>query len=457
MRKFNYKFLFHLFFSLFLIALPFSKGVASTAYVGLLLLSIFSVFQKRWSTKRVERPPYQEDHASLKIVQNLLLLPGLLFLMLSGSLLYSVDITKGIEELISQSKIIGIPLIFYANLFLIHKRYYGYVNMLIRAVSIAVGITFVLFLLPDAVVQRITDLIGLKEYVIHEKRQAFGAYSPFIDRLQFSYLIVLAIFLELWSIFHLAIGQRLPYFLKNSTLILLLIGILLLGARGAQLGLLLGSSIWLIGVLYKYGYPRWKEKWGGSLAMLICVVGLLMSTILIPFAAYKMIPSVQVRYDQMVWELGTFEDGTYQNYDYTHFTSVRRLLSWKHTWAIIQEQPILGVGIGDYDKMMEIAYQNEPLQFPVNTHNQYLYYWASGGVLALGAFILMCLYWLYQCACAEKYWTTILSGAFFAFYFLVFLLDAPLNYQVGSMTFWLGYSIISVSLFERFSFKMPAP
>ncbi len=456
MRKFNYKFLFHLFFSVFLISLPFSKGVASTVYVGLLILSAFSLLQKKWNANRVDQPPVIEDNTSLKIVKKIFLLPCLLFIVLASSILYSEDVTKGIKELISQSKIIGIPLIFYANLFLIHKRYYGYVNMLIRAVSIAVGTTFVLFLLPDSIVQQITDLVGMKEYVVHEKRQAFGAYSPFVDRLQFSYLIVLAIFLELWIIFHLAVGQRLPYFFRNSTLILLLIGLIILGARGAQLGFILGISIWVIGIFYQYGYPHLKTKWGGSIAILIGTIGLLVSTIIFPLIAYKTIPSIQTRYNQMTWELGTFQDGTYKNYDYTHFTSVRRLLSWKHTWEIIQEQPILGVGLGDYDKTMSIAYQNESLKFPVNTHNQYLYYWASGGILALGAFMLIYLYWLYQCACAEKYWTTVLSGAFFAFYFLVFLLDAPLNYQVGSMTFWLGYSIISVSLFDRFSFKMSA-
>ena len=447
MRKFNYKFLFHLFFSLFLLSLPFSKGVTSTVYVVLLIFSAFRIIQKKWHTNTVDQS------TSLKNVKKILLLPSLLFLALSGSLLYSDNITTGLEELISQSKIIGIPLIFYANLLLIHKRYYGYVNMLIRAVSIAVGITFILFLLPDSIVQQITDLVGMKEYVIHEKKAAFGAYSPFVDRLQFSYLIVLATFLELWIIFHLAAGQRLPYFFKNSTLILLLVGLIILGARGAQLGFILGMSIWLIGVFYQYGYPHLKNKWGGSVAILIGAIGLLVSTIMVPFIAYKTIPNIQTRYNQMTWELGTFQDGTYKNYDYTHFTSVRRLLSWKHTWNLIQKQPILGVGIGDYEQTMETIYQKEQLQFPVNTHNQYLYYWAAGGVLALGAFMVMCLYWLYQCASAEKYWTTILSRAFLVFYFLVFLLDAPLNYQVGAMTFWVGYSMISIPLFERFSFK----
>ena len=168
-----------------------------------------------------------------------------------------------------------------------------------------------------------------------------------------------------------------------------------------------------------------------------------------------MIPSVQTRYNQMTWELGTFQDGTYKNYDYTHFTSVRRLLSWKHTWKIIQDQPILGVGLGDYNKTMEMAYQKESLHFPVNTHNQFLYYWSCGGILALGAFILILGYWLYRCVSTDKYWTGLLSGVFFTFYGVVFLLDAPLNYQVGSMTFWLGYALISIPLFELFTYKIP--
>jgi len=75
MRKFNYKFLFHLFFSLLLIALPFSKGVASVAYVGLLILSVFNILIKRFSSNGIEKKSTLEDTASLKIVKKILLLP----------------------------------------------------------------------------------------------------------------------------------------------------------------------------------------------------------------------------------------------------------------------------------------------------------------------------------------------------------------------------------------------
>ena len=47
MRRFNYKTIFHVLFGLFLIALPFSKGIHSVAYVGLLLLSLGGVFIRK--------------------------------------------------------------------------------------------------------------------------------------------------------------------------------------------------------------------------------------------------------------------------------------------------------------------------------------------------------------------------------------------------------------------------
>ena len=453
MRYFKYNFLFHLFFSTFLIALPFSKGATSIAYVALLGLSIF-YFLKNKLTASSGQEMGASDNASLRRVQQILLAPGLLFLFLSISVVYSQNQEEGVLELITQSRMIGIPLIVYANLLLIKKRYYGYINMLIRAVSIAVAITFILFLMPSTWVQYITSYIGsMQEYIPHEKEHVFGAYSPFIDRLQFSYLIVLAIFLELWNIFHLASPDRLFYFFKRSSLIILLIGISILGARGAQLALLVSLGVWLIGAFYEYGRPWISVRIGAVGAYIALIISLFLVLIAMPMLAYHTVPAIQKRYQQMNWELGTFKDGTFRNYEYIHFTSVRRLVSWKNNWQLIKEQPFLGVGIGDYQVRMEQIYEKEQLGFPVNTHNQFLYYWGSAGLLGLISFIASLLFWGYHCMQNGNYWTGILAASLLIFYSLVFLLDAPLNYQVGAMTFWLGFTLISVPLFERVLFK----
>jgi len=226
MRRINYKTLFHVLFGLFLISLPFSKGINSVTYVGLLLLSLGGLF-----TRKVSPPSYLKKR----------LLPiGLLFGLLVVSCLYSEDKETGLAVLRSQSKMLGLPLLIAFNADLIQKQYHRYLFILIRSVVIAACITLLFFFLPESFVQKIAATTRyLQEYIPHEKKYAFGAYSPFIDRLQFSYLIVLAFFLECWCTFQLAPPKKFPYLPINFHTSILFIILIIIGARGAQLGFVL--------------------------------------------------------------------------------------------------------------------------------------------------------------------------------------------------------------------------
>lgn len=440
MRRFNYKTIFHVLFALFLIALPFSKGIHSVAYVGLLVLSIGGLFFR--------------NHRGFVIgdLKKIVFPVLILFIALAISLLYSQHISEGIDLLISRSKMIGVPLLIALNIDLIRKRYHSYLFIFIRGITIASGITLLFFFLPECITQIITGATQyLQDYIVHEKKYAFGAYSPFIDRLQFSYLVALAFFLECWSIYHLAPPKRFPYLPINVHTILLFFALLILGARGAQLGFVLGLGIWIVGIYWHYGHPKIKERQGAVLSYLLVIGGLGIITIILPYLAYKTIPTLQERYNQLTWEIGTYQDGTIQEYDYTHFTSIRRLLSWQHSWELIQEQPVLGTGIGDYKVALEKKYQTNKLDFPLNTQSQFLYYWVSAGLLALLSFIGLWGYWLWQGIRQKQYWKTVLFLSIFIFYLFVLLLDAPLNFQVGAMTFWLVYALLLVEEDHFFS------
>jgi len=433
MRRFTYKNIFHVLFALFLIALPFSKGINSVAYVGLLILSVGGLFFRK------HRGFVSSD------LQKIVLPVFLLWSALAISLLYSQNLSVGLDELRSHSKMIGLPLLIALNIDLVRKRYHGYIFIFIRSIAIACGITLLFFILPDSLIQTITETTRyFKEYIPHEKKYAFGAYSPFIDRLQFSYLIAIAFFLECWSTYHLSPPKNFPYLPINFHTIILLFTLLILGARGAQLGFIMGVGIWGIGVYLKYVHPAIAERNGPALSYLFLIVGLGVITILLPYISYKTIPNLQERYNQLTWELGTYQDGTIQNYDYTHFTSIRRLVSWQHSWEVIREQPVLGVGIGDYALEMEQKYTTDRLGFPVNTQSQFLYYWVSAGLLAIFAFFGLWGAWLWRGIRQKQYWKKVLFISIFAFYLLVLLLDAPLNFQVGTMTFWLIYALLLV-------------
>ncbi len=441
--RFNYKTIFHVLFGLFLIALPFSKGIVSVAYVGLLVVSLVGIV--------VGRSAFYES-----IILKQILLPVFILIGTLGiSLLYSEDINEGLKILLSQSKMIGIPLILALNADLIRKRYCHYVFIFIRGVAIAACITILFFCLPASVVQTLSNTTGfLQEYIVHEKAYAFGGYSPFIDRLQFSYLIVVAFFLECWSTYHLTPPKNFPYLPINFHSSILLIALVILGARGAQLGFLLGIGIWIVGIYLQYGHPKMAAQKGSAISYLILIGGLVCTTVLLPFVAYQTIPTLQERYDQLKWEIGTYQDGTIQNYEYTHFTSIRRLLSWKHSWELIQAQPLLGTGIGDYRLELEEAYAKDQLTIPVHTQSQFLFYWVSSGILSFLVFIGLLGYWLLQGIQQNQYWKKVLFISLFAFYILVLLLDAPLNFQVGAMTFWWIYSFLLIRE-DVFIFEIP--
>jgi len=432
--------------------LPFSKALVSIAFVGLILVSIFSFFQKK------------ENSPSSKLLG----LPVLLFFALAISVCYSSHFSKGGEILLSQIEFIALPFIFFSNQTIIRERFNTYLNVLIVATTLAAFLTFLFFLLPSQLVQTIAEILPfLKDYVVHEKEMAFGVYSPFTERLQFSYLIGVVIFVLFWQLSRnvnnpppdplqrgIAFVQGnsreskdyFSFFNKKyilfSQAITLIVTLLILGARGAQISFLIVSIVWLIGAYFKFIHTKLVKRFNAFFSYRILVAILFFCLIIIPFFAYKSIPAVKVRYDQMKWEIGTFQDGTYKTYDYVHFTSIRRFFSWKNSWEMIQENPILGVGVGDYQTEMEKQYVKDDLGFPVNTQSQYLYYWASSGLLGVGAFLFLIGYSFFYFLKRDDFPLKLLGISFLVFYSFIFLFDAPLNFQVGAMTFLVFYGLL---------------
>lgn len=359
------------------------------------------------------------------------------------SLIYSANINQGLKILGSQFKFLAIPLIFLVHRYGIRGRIEQYFQLFITATSFAAFITFLFYLMPNDLVQKIAETIpSLKDYVLHEKTLAFGAYSPFTERLQFSYLIGVAIFCQLWLLFKKT--QRTKLFEGINKIGILFVTLLILGARGAQISFLLASIVWLIGGFLYFIHPRIIQKFNALFSYAVLGLSLVFFLIVAPFIAYKNVPAVKVRYDQMRWEIGTFQDGTYGRYDYTHFTSIRRLLSWENSWTIIKNNPILGVGIGDYQTEMEVEYVKDKLDFPVNTQSQFLYYWTVSGVIGLLSLLFLLGYTTFYFLHKSTIPLKLLGLSFLIFYSLLFLFDAPLNFQVGSMTFLTFFSLLVI-------------
>jgi len=61
-----------------------------------------------------------------------------------------------------------------------------------------------------------------------------------------------------------------------------------------------------------------------------------------------------------------------------------RILIWKNSFSVIKHYPILGVGIGDTDLMLEAENKKHNFtEYELGTHNQYLYAQLSMGIVSL--------------------------------------------------------------------------
>lgn len=423
--------IFHFIFSLLLIGLSFSKALVSIAFVGLILWSIFVLFQSGLPTVR----------------KRFLLLPTLIFFSLTLSLIYSNNLEKGFGIITSQLDFLVLPFIFFVNNAIIKSHLERYLQLFLTATSLAALLTFLFYLLPSEIILAIREYLPfLKEYVVHDKEYAFGVYSPFTERLQFSYLIVIAIFCSLWSLGEKlekrpVISRLIPLVLQ---MIILIITLLILGARGAQLGFLVGMLVWITGIYILKLHPYISKKTHKTTSWFLLGSVSFMFLFLLPSLAYQNMPSVKMRYDQLLWEIGTFQDGTFRNYEYTHFTSIRRIVSWKNSWSIIKKQPILGVGVGDYQQAMEAVYARDKLDFPVNTQSQFLYFWTAAGLLGFFSFLIVLCSPLFLLSKSNNSLFKLFASSFFLFYGCIFLFDAPLNFQVGGMTFLVFYGLINL-------------
>ncbi len=399
--------------ALLLIGLPWSKALSSTAMVLILALSLDKL-PHLWAAIKA--------HKGISIF-------SLLFVLLLPGLISSENLSNGLSFLFMQIGYVVLPVLIILNKDLLVQKHHSLLNYFIKSCTIAALATLILFFIPEDMVIKLTENISfLKPYEKTVNRVSFGLYSPFIDRLHFSYLLVLAMLFYAWMYF-----KKLP----SPSLIFpltILITFILLGGRGAQLAWLLLIPLWIVTYFYTSS-PRSVNQPKNRLIVPLVLVAVFAT----PYLAYQFIPPVKKRYDQLFWELKLVRSGEYKQWNYEHFTSLRRLLSLKHHIALIKKSPWIGVGIGDYREDLQAAYDGDAsigLNLSSNANNQYLFYWANAGILSLLLFLFVLYYWTYS---ALQYTndsidkTLIISFILFFGFILVF--DVFIIYQIGIMSF----------------------
>ncbi len=408
---------YHILVGLFVVSLPTSKA-ANSITLGLLCVVSFIILLKKHQPTRWFVPA---------------LWPVLFFLLYIPSLAVSEDLTQGLWFLYRQVIYLALPVSLYLCRAFWMPHIHQYFKWFIISNAAASVITLIFFALPEPTVVTITDTIpGLMDYVQMSSRIKFGLYSPFIDRLHFAYLLGMSL---LCLIYFFSRGHRAEWQVFST--ITISITFLLLGGRGAQLGLLFGAVIWISWYSGQYlsgQYPHYSLLQRRLIQQFIVLVYL----ITVPLLVYNVLGPVKTRYQQLFWELKLIQNGDYRNWDYQHFTSLRRLLSVKHHLTLIRENFMFGTGIGDFRKDLKTAYAADHsmgIQIDPNANNKFLFILANTGLLGLIIFLGTLFGIAKQIYITPDMPLRHLAFAFSIFIVVSWLFDIFTVYQVGASFF----------------------
>jgi hypothetical protein len=337
-----------------------------------------------------------------------------------GSLFYGQDGNEGFREVWIQNGLISLPFILFFHWNTFKSNLDKILKALLTSTILCGAITFLFYLAPEPIARLLASYdLFFQEYPDVIDRTQFGLYSPFIDRLQFGYIVI---FCLLYCIHKLLSQIRRGYFLA---LIFLFVVLLFLGARGAQIAFVIA----VIPLLHAHLTKKFNSKNGKSsfFIFIVLVLGLAGGCTLI----YKSVPAVYKRYNQMNWEWQEYKSGAYKNYDYSHFTTLTRIKSLEHTWAVIKKNPIWGVGVGNTRTALENQYQKIDSDVPIHHQNYFLYIWMAGGIGAFICIILFFISWLLSNIKNRGQPHRTMAISYFIFIILVLSMDAAMKYHIG--------------------------
>lgn len=128
------------------------------------------------------------------------------------------------------------------------------------------------------------------------------------------------------------------------------------------------------------------------------------------------------------------------------FSLAMRLEYWKNSWQIVTQNPVFGVGTGDIKNEIALGYEqsNSVLEkkYRKRTHNQYLTFWASFGILGLLVFIFYLAYPLITIQSKNRR----IYAVFLVIACLSFITEDTLETQAGVTFFALFNTLIVLGL-----------
>jgi O-antigen ligase len=166
-------------------------------------------------------------------------------------------------------------------------------------------------------------------------------------------------------------------------------------------------------------FLRQKKNFLGGLTVLAFLV--------LPIVAYKTIPSFTKKINYSLYDFKQYQQGEGLN-----FSDSERMFGYEAALRLIQNQPILGTGIGDLKSEMKSSYkENLDMGLSKYPHNQYLFFLTGLGLLGL-SFVLFALFYPIWKVGYREYFLFVLLQILF---FISFMVENVLERSFGAVLY----------------------
>jgi O-antigen ligase len=172
-----------------------------------------------------------------------------------------------------------------------------------------------------------------------------------------------------------------------------------------------------------------KNRWISFLVGIVCVAAA-------AWGATQIFPSLAMKYSYTRFDQSQYFGGTGGSY-----SDSGRMASLVAGWEIVKEHPLLGVGTGDLPSVTNQKTLIKHPEFIGNVklpHNQWLFIWASTGLLGLLSSLLALLFWTLK----KIYYGNTLFVGFQAIALVSLLVEYTFETSIGAAFFLFNYCIL---------------
>ena len=341
---------------------------------------------------------------------SVLLIALFLVYLLTG--FYSEDTGYWVDRCRMKLPFLALPLGFTTVKTLTHKRFQQWLAVyfyVIVAAAIVVCINYLFHF--DTLNEQLT------------KGQPIPA--PLRDHIRFSLEMAFAVVvgIYLWNN-KFSFGLRNEKYVLGAGILFLTIFIHVFAVRSGILTMYIAFIVMILYWLFT------KKAYLQGLMALIVLVGFAISAVMF-------IPSLHARMLYFKYEMELIKKGEL----HPEHSDAQRLLSIQYGVQIAEENPLLGVGVGDIKTEMDKLYnQSAGSEFVKSKlpHNQFVYFLAASGIVGFLVFMLSVLYpWF-----SQKRFKNMLYSVFILIMLISFMAEHTLEIQIGTAFYLLFLLLI---------------